>query len=77
MLRTMPDWKLARLAAALEAAFASRQPAPDTCIHHSDRGSHASDEYRRALRKFKLIGSMSRVERCSSPQSGRVRNPRT
>ncbi len=46
--------------AALEAAFGSRRPAPDTCIHHSDRGSqYASDEYRRALKKFKLIGSMS------------------
>jgi putative transposase len=46
--------------AALEAAVASRNPAPDTCIHHSDRGSqYASDEYRRALKKFKLIGSMS------------------
>ena len=46
--------------AALEAAFTSRHPAPDTCIHHSDRGiQYASDEYRRALRRFKLIGSMS------------------
>ena len=25
--------------AALEAAFSNRRPAPDTCIHHSDRGS--------------------------------------
>jgi putative transposase len=46
--------------AALKAAFESRHPAPDTCIHHSDRGSqYASDEYRRASEKFKLIGSMS------------------
>jgi putative transposase len=46
--------------AALEAAVASRNPAPDTCIHHSDRGSqYASDEYRRALQRFRLIGSMS------------------
>jgi len=46
--------------AALEAAVASRNPTPDTCIHHSDRGSqYASDVYRRALKKFKLIGSMS------------------
>ena len=56
-----PDVVWAQLTlAALEAAFASRHPAPDTCIHHSDRGSqYASDEYRRALKKFKLIGSMS------------------
>ena len=46
--------------AALEAAFANRHHAPDTCINHSDRGSqYASDEYRRALKRFKLIGSMS------------------
>jgi len=46
--------------AALEAAVASRNPAPDTCIHHSDRGcQYASDEYRRALKRFKLVGSMS------------------
>lgn len=49
-----------QLALALEAAVASRHPAPDTCIHHSDRGcQYASDEYRRALKRFKLIGSMS------------------
>jgi putative transposase len=46
--------------AALNAAIATRHPDPDTCIHHSDRGSqYASDEYRRALNDFKLIGSMS------------------
>jgi putative transposase len=46
--------------AALDAAIASRKPAPHTCIHHSDRGSqYASDEYRRALNTYKLIGSMS------------------
>jgi putative transposase len=40
--------------AALEAAVASRKPAPHTCIHHSDRGSqYASEEYRRALERFK------------------------
>jgi putative transposase len=51
--------------AALEAAFASRRPAPETCIHHSDRGcQYASDEYRRALNKFRLIGSMSS---CANP----------
>ena len=46
--------------AALHAAVASRNPAPYTCIHHTDRGSqYASDEYRRALSHYKLIGSMS------------------
>jgi putative transposase len=46
--------------AALDAAMANRKPAPHTCIHHSDRGSqYASDEYRRALSKYRLIGSMS------------------
>jgi len=46
--------------AALDAAVASRKPAPHTCIHHTDRGSqYASDEYRRALNNYKLIGSMS------------------
>ena len=46
--------------AALEAAVASRKPAPNTCIHHSDRGSqYASEDYRQALERFELIGSMS------------------
>jgi putative transposase len=46
--------------AALEAAVKSRKPAPFTCVHHSDRGSqYASDAYRVALNKLKLIGSMS------------------
>jgi transposase InsO family protein len=45
--------------AALDAAFASKHLS-DTCIHHSDRGSqYASDEYRRALKKLRLSGSMS------------------
>lgn len=52
------DSKLAL--AALEAAVANRHPAPLACIHHSDRGSqYASDDYRRALKEFGLIGSMS------------------
>jgi putative transposase len=45
--------------AALEAAVRNRRP-PAGCIHHSDRGSqYASAEYRRALERHKLIGSMS------------------
>ena len=48
--------------AALNAAVALRKPVPDTCIHHSDRGSqYASMLYRKALRKYGLRGSMSAV----------------
>lgn len=47
--------------AALDAAVRSRQP-PAGCICHSDRGSqYASAEYRRALKRYKLVGSMSSV----------------
>lgn len=46
--------------AALRAAVQHRQPPPDSCIHHSDRGvQYASQEYRTALAQFGLIGSMS------------------
>lgn len=46
--------------AALRSAVASRRPPWDSCIHHTDRGSqYASDEYRKELKKFGLIGSMS------------------
>jgi putative transposase len=46
--------------AALRSAAASRRPPRDSCIHHTDRGSqYASDEYRKELKKFGLIGSMS------------------
>jgi putative transposase len=46
--------------AALRSAVAHRRPARDSCIHHTDRGSqYASDEYRKELKKFGLIGSMS------------------
>ena len=45
--------------AALHAAVRSRQP-PEGCVHHSDRGcQYASAEYRRALKQYKLVGSMS------------------
>ena len=51
----------ARLAvAALKAAIGARDP-PRGCVHHSDRGSqYASDDYRAALQKHGLIGSMGR-----------------
>ena len=51
----------ARLAlAALNAAIEDRQP-PAGCIHHSDRGSqYAAEDYRQALDKHGLNGSMGR-----------------
>jgi putative transposase len=51
----------ARLAvAALKAAIGARDP-PRGCVHHSDRGSqYASDDYRTALQKHGLTGSMGR-----------------
>lgn len=46
--------------AALKAAVQTRQPAPNTCIHHTDRGSqYASWRYRQALIEYGLTGSMS------------------
>ena len=50
---------------ATDARRVARAPWPadaatDTCIHHTDRGSqYASDGYRQALSKYRLIGSMS------------------
>jgi len=51
----------ARLAvAALKAAIRARQP-PNSCIHHSDRGSqYASEVYRNLLADHGLVGSMGR-----------------
>ena len=51
----------ARLAvAALKAAIGAHDP-PRGCVHHSDRGSqYASDDYRAALQKHGLTGSMGR-----------------
>jgi len=46
--------------AALTVAYEQRRPAPGTCIHHSDRGTqYASAQYREALQRYGLIGSMS------------------
>lgn len=48
--------------AALKAAMTCRNPAPGTCIFHSDRGAqYASARYRDALAGYGLIGSMSSV----------------
>ena len=51
----------ARLAvAALKAAISARNP-PRGCVHHSDRGSqYASENYRAALQKHGLTGSIGR-----------------
>jgi putative transposase len=47
---------------ALEAAVQTRRPQPGTCVHHSDRGAqYASANYREALKRYGLIGSMSAV----------------
>jgi putative transposase len=48
--------------AALKAAVTLRRPPPNTCIHHTDRGSqYGSARYRGALQEYGLIGSMSAV----------------
>lgn len=45
--------------AALEVAVAARRP-PAGCIHHTDRGcQYASAQYRAALQRYGLVGSMS------------------
>jgi putative transposase len=47
--------------AALDAAMRSRRPPPG-CIFHSDRGcQYASGEHRRALKRYRLVSSMSAV----------------
>ena len=47
--------------AALDAALATRQPAPGL-VHHSDRGvQYASYAYRRRLDAHGIVGSMSRA----------------
>jgi transposase InsO family protein len=53
----------ARLAIeALDMALAARNPAPDTLIHHSDRGvQYASNDYRQRLDTRHIAVSMSRV----------------
>lgn len=59
--RTVRGLSPGRTAAALEAAVRSRRP-PGGCICHSDRGSrYVSAEYRRTLKRYKPVGSMSGV----------------
>jgi transposase InsO family protein len=48
--------------AALDMALIARRPAPDSLIHHSDRGvQYACDDYAARLRTFNIRASMSRV----------------
>jgi putative transposase len=59
----LDDHLEARLAIeALDMALAARNPAPDTLIHHSDRGvQYASIDYGRRLEAHRIAISMSRV----------------
>ena len=59
----LDDHLEARLAiAALDMAIAARNPAPETLIHHSDRGvQYACLDYRRRLEARGIAISMSRV----------------
>ena len=66
--RKVVGWALddhleARLAVvALDMALAARDPAPDSLIHHSDRGvQYASTDYRARLEARAIAASMSRV----------------
>jgi len=66
--RKVVGWALddhleARLAIeALDMAIAARNPAPETLIHHSDRGvQYASLDYRQRLDARRIAISMSRV----------------
>jgi putative transposase len=48
--------------AALEMAIAARRPAPDSLVHHSDRGvQYACAEYMAVLAAHRIQPSMSRV----------------
>jgi len=59
----LDDHLQARLAIeALDMAITARNPAPDTLIHHSDRGvQYASLDYRQRLDTRAIAVSMSRV----------------
>ena len=47
---------------ALRMAIETRRPAPDSLIHHSDRGTqYACSEYTEVLAAYKITASMSRV----------------
>jgi len=50
---------------ALKQAYAAKKPGKEDLIHHSDRGSqYASNEYRKQLKKYQMIASMSRRGNC-------------
>src|SRR6185437_2353423 len=59
----MADHLQASLAvAALTMAIEARRPAPDSLIHHSDRGTqYACSDYTELLAAYKITASMSRV----------------
>ncbi len=59
----MADHLEARLAVeALRMAIEARRPAPDSLIHHSDRGvQYACSDYTEVLAAYKITASMSRV----------------
>ena len=47
---------------ALRMAIEARRPAPDSLIHHSDRGvQYACSDYTEVLAAYKIIASMSRI----------------
>jgi putative transposase len=59
----LEDHVTARLAVdALRMAIEARRPAPDSLIHHSDRGvQYACSDYSELLAVYKIAASMSRV----------------
>jgi transposase InsO family protein len=59
----LEDHVTARLAVnALRMAITARRPAPDSLIHHSDRGvQYACSDYTELLAAYKIAASMSRV----------------
>jgi len=66
--RRVVGWSLrdhlqARLAVdALRMAIEARRPAPDSLIHHSDRGvQYACSDYTELLATYKIAASMSRI----------------
>ena len=60
---TLDGHVTARLAVdALRMAIEARRPAPDSLIHHSDRGvQYACSDYTGLLAAYRIVASMSRV----------------
>jgi transposase InsO family protein len=60
---SLDDHVTARLAVeALRMAIEARRPAPDSLIHHSDRGvQYACSDYTELLTAYKIVASMSRI----------------